>query len=145
MFCRICGNQLNDNARVCSKCGAYIAGNQMGMSAGAQAPPATQAPVATGKSKIAAGLLGIFVGCYGVHNFYLGYTKKAVAQLVIYLVSYAAFWLFYLIGIFLWPVLIVALLCAAVPSAIWVWTLIEGILILCGKIRVDGKGNPLVG
>ena len=26
------------------------------------------------KSKMAAGLLGIFLGTFGVHNFYLGYT-----------------------------------------------------------------------
>lgn len=32
--------------------------------------------------KIAAGLLGIFLGTLGVHNFYLGYTGKAVAQLL---------------------------------------------------------------
>ena len=35
------------------------------------------------KSKVAAGLLGIFLGCFGAHNFYLGYTGKAVAQLLI--------------------------------------------------------------
>ena len=34
-----------------------------------------------GKSKVAAGLLAIFLGAFGVHNFYLGYTGKAVAQL----------------------------------------------------------------
>jgi len=28
------------------------------------------------KSKLAAGLLAIFLGTLGVHNFYLGYTKK---------------------------------------------------------------------
>ena len=32
------------------------------------------------KQKLVAGLLAIFLGCYGVHNFYLGYTKKAVMQ-----------------------------------------------------------------
>ena len=29
-----------------------------------------------GKSKIAAGLLAFFTGCFGVHNFYLGYIGK---------------------------------------------------------------------
>ena len=38
------------------------------------------------KSKIAAGLLGIFLGSFGVHNFYLGYTGKAVAQLLLLLI-----------------------------------------------------------
>lgn len=35
------------------------------------------------KSKIVAGLLGLFLGTLGVHNFYLGYTGKAVAQLLL--------------------------------------------------------------
>ena len=39
------------------------------------------------KSKMAAGLLGIFLGSLGIHNFYLGYTGKAVAQLLITILS----------------------------------------------------------
>ncbi len=39
------------------------------------------------KSKMAAGLLGIFLGAFGVHNFYLGYTGKAIAQLLISILS----------------------------------------------------------
>src|SRR5690606_38292038 len=40
------------------------------------------------KSKIAAGLFGIFLGVFGVHNFYLGYTSKAIAQLLITILSF---------------------------------------------------------
>lgn len=72
------------------------------------------------KSKLAAGLLGIFLGSLGIHNFYLGYTGKAVAQLLISLLTCGF---------------------GAVISSIW--GLIEGILILTGDIKVDGKGNPL--
>jgi len=43
------------------------------------------------KSKVAAGLLGIFLGCFGAHNFYLGYTGRAVAQLLITLLSIGLF------------------------------------------------------
>ena len=39
------------------------------------------------KSKIVAGLLGIFLGAFGVHKFYLGYTKEAIIMLAISLVS----------------------------------------------------------
>jgi TM2 domain-containing membrane protein YozV len=35
------------------------------------------------KSRMTAGLLGIFLGGFGVHNFYLGYTNKAVLQIVV--------------------------------------------------------------
>lgn len=70
--------------------------------------------VVSSKSKIAAGLLGIFLGAFGVHNFYLGQTGKAVAQLLITLLSFG-----FLSGV----------------SAIW--GLIEGIMIL-----VSHPGNP---
>lgn len=68
------------------------------------------------KSKMAAGLLGIFLGAWGVHNFYLGFTKKAIIQIVVTLVTCG-------IG--------------------GIWGFIEGILILCGKIDADADGNPL--
>jgi TM2 domain-containing membrane protein YozV len=35
------------------------------------------------KSRVAFVLLGLFLGCLGVHNFYAGYTGKGVAQLLI--------------------------------------------------------------
>lgn len=71
------------------------------------------------KSKIAAGLFGIFFGAFGVHNFYLGYTGKAIAQLLITILS-----------------------CGALGFASALWGLIEGILILAGDIR-DANGNIL--
>ena len=77
------------------------------------------------KSKVAAGLLGIFLGCFGAHNFYLGYTGRAVAQLLITLLSF---------GI-LAPVSVL-------------WGFVEGIVILCARPGqllwgVDARGVPL--
>ena len=83
---------------------------------------------ASSKSKIVAGLLGIFLGCFGVHNFYLGYTSKAVTQLVLTIV-----------GIVLSCVVVGAFLVLGIE----IWGLVEGIMILCGKIDVDGHGNAL--
>ena len=77
-----------------------------------------------GKSKLVAGLLGIFLGSFGVHNFYLGYTNKAIAQLVLSLAG--------------------SLLCGIGPVAAWIWGLVEGIQILTGNINTDADGNPLV-
>ena len=81
--------------------------------------------VADQKSKVAAGLLGIFLGCFGAHNFYLGYTGKAVAQLLITLLSLG--FLAFISGI---------------------WALIEGILILSAQPGaqpwgIDARGVPL--
>ena len=55
-----------------------------------------------------------------MHNFYLGYTGKAVAQLLITILS-----------------------CGFLAFASSLWGLIEGILILTGSINTDAQGNPL--
>lgn len=75
------------------------------------------------KSKVAAGILGIFLGFLGIHNFYLGFTTKAIIQL---LLSVLLGWAF-LLGVFI----------------AGIWGLIEGILILVGNISADAKGVPL--
>ncbi|MBB1517263.1 NINE protein [Tessaracoccus sp. MC1679] len=77
--------------------GAPYQGQQYG-------PPVNQ------KSKIVAGILGILLGGLGIHNFYLGFTKKALIQLLITVLS---------VGFLSWV------------SAIW--GLIEGVLILISK------------
>jgi TM2 domain-containing membrane protein YozV len=43
--------------------------------------PAT--PVPGAEKKLVAGLLGILLGGFGVHKFYLGYTKEGIIQIVI--------------------------------------------------------------
>lgn len=84
-------------------------------------PPMVPPPVYVNqKSKIAAGLLGIFLGSIGVHNFYLGFTGKAVAQL-----------------------LIAVLTCGFGAMITGIWGLIEGIMILTGSMAVDSQGVPL--
>ena len=35
------------------------------------------------KSRLVAGLLGIFLGGFGVHRFYLGWTGIGIAQIVV--------------------------------------------------------------
>ncbi|OQM49703.1 TM2 domain-containing protein [Bifidobacterium catenulatum] len=78
------------------------------------------------KSKIVAGLLGLFLGGLGVHNFYLGYTGKAVAQLLLTRIG--------------WIILIG-------PIISGIWALIESVLILCSSYgsnwHRDGRGQEL--
>lgn len=105
-FCSNCGKEIKENQAVCLNCGVAL--------------DPEVATDSNAKSKIAAGLLGIFLGSIGVHNFYLGYTGKAVAQLLISILS-----------------------CFALAPISGLWGLIEGILILCGSIKVDGQGKPL--
>ncbi len=107
-YCFNCGKKVNEVQDVCLNCGVNLRKNK-------------KIDNVNGKSKITAGILGIFLGCFGVHNFYLGYNGKAIAQLLITLLS-----LFLLSWV----------------SAIW--GLIEGILILTGNIKKDASGNDLI-
>jgi TM2 domain-containing membrane protein YozV len=75
------------------------------------------------KSKLGAGLLGIFLGEFGIHRFYLGHTTIGIIQLILGLSGF--------------------LTCGATTFAAWVWGLVEGIMILVGAINRDARGNPL--
>ena len=105
-YCWNCAAPIqNPGAIACSSCGAALnLANSMNQQ----------------KSKIAAGILGIFLGVFGVHNFYLGYTNKAIAQLLISVLS-----------------------CGVLAVVSSVWGLVEGIMILTGSINTDAKGIPL--
>ncbi len=133
MYCKNCGKPMNENAAVCVNCGcakgvgtAYCHNCGQTMAPGAAyctscgAAPMPAAPAANAKSKLAAGLLGIFLGCFGVHNFYLGNTGKAVAQLLITVLS-----------------------CFMLSVVSGIWGLVEGIMLLCGQITTDAQGNAL--
>lgn len=107
-YCDQCGAKLNSGAAFCSKC----------------ANPVNGTTQVKGKSKIGAGLLGIFLGGLGIHNFYLGYNSKAVAQLLLTVIGWIAFG----IG----------------PTIAAIWGLVEGIEILSGYIDKDADGVPLI-
>ncbi len=84
-----------------------------------QPAPGAAPPPAGGelKNKLVAGLLGIFLGGFGIHRFYLGYSKIGVIQIVVTVVT-----------------------CGAGA----LWGFIEGILILVGStITTDVDGRPL--
>ncbi len=70
----------------------------------------TDATLVSSRKKIVAGLLAIFIGSLGIHNFYLGFKNKAIAQLLISVLSFG----------FLSPVVVV-------------WSFVEGVLILRSK------------
>ncbi len=59
-FCSNCGKELEDNVNNCSNCGTPVNGVNE-----------TSTNHVDHKSKITAGILGIFLGAFGIHNFYL--------------------------------------------------------------------------
>lgn len=80
------------------------------------------------KNKMTAGLLQLllpFVGVCGVGRLYAGHTTIGVLQLVLYWVSFPLALVF--IGL---PMLV----------GIWVWTVVDGIMMLSGQPR-DGQGR----
>ena len=82
-------------------------------------------PAYPGKSKVAAGVLALLLGGFGIHNFYLGYTGKALFQLLGTLLT-----------------------CGILALPIAIWAFIEGILILVARPGeapwgVDASGMPL--
>ena len=157
MFCRYCSSELAPAAVVCIKCGVP-AGQGTAYCPFCAAPTdpnaavcmtcgrATAAVDSSGqKSRMTAGLLGIFLGSFGVHNFYLGYTKKAVLQLCLNLGTWV-------LNLILLPILsfftlgfgAVLYSVSWLPwLAVWIWGLVEGVLLLTGKPNADAKGVPL--
>ena len=132
MYCSNCGNAVTENAAVCVRCGFRVnTGNRFCANCGRPATPGASICTNCGsilavflarnaKSRIAAGIFGLLFGSLGVHNFYLGYTGKAVAQLLITLLT-----------------------CGAGSIISTIWGFIEGVLILAGSINEDGDGIPL--
>ena len=107
-YCSYCGSEIKENYSFCSTCGANING---------EVKKTVNPTNGNSRSRIVAGLLGIFFGGIGIHNFYLGFTNRAIIQIV------------------------VSIFTCGIGS---IWGFVEGIMILCGSINVDADGVPLV-
>ena len=99
MYCPKCGKEMAQGFTYCPGCGVCISPEFAGQ-----------------KSKIVAALLGIFVGAWGIHRFYLGFTTIGIIQIVVTILTFG-------VGA--------------------LWGFIEGILILVGNINTDAQGKPL--
>jgi len=65
VFCRGCGKEIHESARACPNCGATHSGSGQG-----------------NKNPIAAALLALFLGGFGVHKFYLGKIGQGFLYLI---------------------------------------------------------------
>lgn len=140
MNCPNCGASVPADSNRCVKCGSSLAQQPQQVvssmpqvivnvqGGGAAVGVDQQAQRVSSKSKIAAGLFGIFLGWLGVHRFYLGYSGIGGGILALTIIGALTSWM--CIGI---PMLIAA----------EVWGLIEGILILAGVIDKDASGATL--
>ncbi|MBR2438724.1 MAG: TM2 domain-containing protein [Lentisphaeria bacterium] len=105
MNCPNCNNPITPEVSYCPKCGRAF-----------QNPSSEN--ILLQKNRLVYILLGIFLGCWGVHNFYAGYIKRAVIQL---LLSVLLCWTF------------------IVPAIVFIWVIID----ICTVDR-DANGNIMV-
>ena len=73
-----------------------------------------------GKSRVAAGVLALLLGTFGIHNFYLGYTTKGIIQLVISLT---------VVGL--------------IVTGIWAFIDFIMLIMRSGSYACDAQGQPL--
>ena len=69
------------------------------------------------RSRMAAGILAILLGAYGVHSFYLGNTSRGLIQLLLSLLT-----------------------CGFGAIAMAIWGILDGIKLLDGRINTDANG-----
>ena len=128
MKCEYCENEVPAGMSRCPSCGAAV---KLSVDVATVAQPKvgdapTRIPAATEceeallphkrKMKAVYVVLGFFLGAIGVHNFYAGYKRRAVAQLLITVLSFG-----YL--------LLVS----------WIWAIVEIII-----VNDDASGRPFV-
>lgn len=100
MFCKSCGEQMNDNQAICLKCGVEVGkGNAFCANCGTPLNPdaavclncgvAVAKPEAkdsanylNGKDKTTIILVCLFLGGFGIHNFMMGESKKGIIKIV---------------------------------------------------------------
>lgn len=95
MYCKNCGEVMNDNQAICVKCGVK-AGDGEAFCANCGQPMAPNAEVClscgvatkkasgdlNGQDKIVMILICLFLGGLGIHNFMMGETKKGVFKII---------------------------------------------------------------
>ncbi len=96
MYCKNCGEQMNDNQAICIKCGVKVGeGTVYCANCGKELPPnadvCLNCGVAVKKTgatygnydKVVIALVCFFLGGIGIHNFMLGETKKGIVKIVL--------------------------------------------------------------
>ncbi|MFI3284413.1 MAG: TM2 domain-containing protein [Erysipelotrichaceae bacterium] len=107
MYCKNCGAEINDIAYVCVLCGVKVKDETTSLN--------------LAKNKLIAAILALVFGTLGIHQFYLGYTGKGIAMILLTTLGSC-----FIIG----------------PFISFAWSIIDAITILTGSYP-DAQGNPL--
>lgn len=125
MKCEYCENEVPDGVSKCPVCGVPAPDpNTQAAPQGGHEQQAVQQiiyvqqTVTPAKSRVAYILFALFLGGFGAHNFYAGYTGRGITQL-----------------------LLTVLLCwtIVVPCLVFVWIIIEVI-----TVNKDSKGERMI-
>ena len=101
MYCRACKTELAAGVVVCTSCGlSPYSGSNIAQDVAAPPTPMVVVCASCGtalnqntimssqnSNKLAAGLCGLFLGCFGVHKFILGYQKEGIIMLLVSLLT----------------------------------------------------------
>lgn len=95
MFCKNCGEAMNDNQAICIKCGVKVGeGNAFCANCGNALPENADVCMncgvavkkqngdLNGQDKIVMLLICFFLGGLGIHNFMMGETKKGIFKII---------------------------------------------------------------
>lgn len=95
MFCKNCGESLNENQAICVKCGVKVGeGNAFCTNCGKEITPNAEVCMncgvavkksggdLNGQDKVVMLLVCFFLGGLGIHNFMMGETKKGVFKII---------------------------------------------------------------
>ena len=95
MYCKNCGEAMNDNQAICLKCGVKVGDGKSFcancgqpvadnaaycLSCGVALAPATNN--LNGQDKLVMIVVCLFLGGLGIHNFMMGETKKGVFKII---------------------------------------------------------------
>ncbi|MBO5852246.1 MAG: TM2 domain-containing protein [Clostridia bacterium] len=97
MFCKNCGEAMNENQAICIKCGVKTGdGNKFCWNCGKEVAENAEVCLScgvavkkengeylAGKDKIVMILICFFLGGLGIHNFMMGETKKGVFKIIL--------------------------------------------------------------
>ena len=98
MFCKNCGEAMNENQAICLKCGvktgdgnafcancgeAIDANAAVCLKCGVAVKKAAATGDLAGKDKITVALVCFFLGGFGIHNFMMGENKKGIVKIVL--------------------------------------------------------------
>ena len=98
MYCKNCGQVMNDNQAICLNCGvktgagtgfcancgnALPEGAEVCLNCGVAVKGAGNGEYLNGKDKVTMALICFFLGGLGIHNFMMGENKKGVVKIVL--------------------------------------------------------------